>query len=365
MEYIRLSKAQPDYNPNVRHCLYGLDADLIMLALLSHDPHFCLLREEVKFGPIRKRGTLKGLEEQAFYLLHISLVREYLDLEFSSLRNLPSPSSAPTFQYDLERIIDDFILLCIFVGNDFLPHLPGLHINEGALGLLFDIYKKILPTAGGYLNESGKLNTQRLQLVLNELQSLEEENFENEFGDASWFKGKQSIHIAQADTRQRNSNLALSPSQRALFTSIDKFIHASWEDPVSAPASLSFPANYPAKDRRFLANLAEDLNLAISFDECDENDEPVIILSIEPEEVIYDQIEDMLEKVDLHEDDEQLESRIAAERVLSKYRKAPTVEDLTATEAEARLEEKKQEKIMEWKAGYYSVILVPRPFLRL
>lgn len=57
MEYIRLSKAQPDYNPNVRHCLYGLDADLIMLGLLSHDPHFCLLREEVKFGPARKKSS--------------------------------------------------------------------------------------------------------------------------------------------------------------------------------------------------------------------------------------------------------------------------------------------------------------------
>ena len=55
MEYIRLAKAQPDYNPNVRHCLYGLDADLIMLGLLSHDPHFCLLREEVKFGPAARR----------------------------------------------------------------------------------------------------------------------------------------------------------------------------------------------------------------------------------------------------------------------------------------------------------------------
>lgn len=54
MEYIRHAKAQPGYNPNVRHCLYGLDADLIMLGLLSHDPHFCLLREEVKFGPAKK-----------------------------------------------------------------------------------------------------------------------------------------------------------------------------------------------------------------------------------------------------------------------------------------------------------------------
>ena len=60
MEYIRLSKAQPDYNPNVRHCLYGLDADLIMLGLLSHDPHFCLLREEVKFGPAAKKRNNSG-----------------------------------------------------------------------------------------------------------------------------------------------------------------------------------------------------------------------------------------------------------------------------------------------------------------
>ncbi|ORE15032.1 putative 5-3 exonuclease [Rhizopus microsporus] len=59
MEYIRLSKAQPDYDPNTRHCLYGLDADLLMLGLLSHDPHFALLREEVVFGKHQKKKVAK------------------------------------------------------------------------------------------------------------------------------------------------------------------------------------------------------------------------------------------------------------------------------------------------------------------
>jgi len=165
MEYIRLAKAQPSYDPNVRHCLYGLDADLIMLGLLSHDPHFCLLREEVTFGRQNKAAKSKELEHQNFYLMHLSVVREYLEYEFQEL----GKPGVLSFPFDMERIIDDFILLAFFVGNDFLPNLPGLHINEGALSLQFKLYKEILPKAGGYINEHGIINLKRLSLLLEAL----------------------------------------------------------------------------------------------------------------------------------------------------------------------------------------------------
>lgn len=154
-------------------------------------------------------------------------MREYLDLEFHEIETILP------FDYNLERIIDDFILLAVFVGNDFLPHLPDVHIHENGLERLFEIYKQVLPSLGeeplicclvrvllnscpdGYLNESGTINTVRLQVLLDRMQEWEQEIFQREYYDINWIKGKQSKHSQLG--KNVNSSLGLSSFCPLLF----------------------------------------------------------------------------------------------------------------------------------------------------
>ena len=341
MEYIRLSKAQADYNPNMRHCLYGLDADLIMLGLLSHDPHFCLLREEVTFGRQSKVKS-KELEHQNFYLMHLCIVREYLELEFAKLKE----PDALSFPFDLERIIDDFILMAFFVGNDFLPNLPNLHINEGALAVMFKVYSEILPKAGGYINESGVINLERLGLLLDELSRVEHRFFEHEVQDANWFKGKQMERddVMSSTKRGKVEELTMSTAQKELFTKVKRYVQN--RPPEGMPRPLDMPASLNAEDRAFIGQLADALHLQWKTVEDDAGNRHLRLTF--PEKVMVDDDDDD------YDGDE--EAQLAVGRIIKRYDNAKIV-DMTAQEAKA-LSKSKADKIYEdkfraWKDKFY------------
>ena len=202
MEYIRKQKSQSTWEANTKHCLYGLDADLIMLSLTTHEPHFILLREEV----LKNRNAKK--EADRFHLLHISLLREYLQLEFKSMNG---------FNADIERVIDDFVLMCFFVGNDFLPNLPNQDIADGALNTFLELYKKLLPRWKNYLTNKSVIN----------LGLLEELLFHIAKGERDFFDLPVATHLENTLNISSNSNKNNNKNSKNNNNNNSNFKHSS------------------------------------------------------------------------------------------------------------------------------------------
>ena len=100
------------------------------------------------------KTVVKQPSTAEFQLLHLSVLREYLDMDIclglrqekatTRLINCPHTTLSHCFSQmsvSLERVIDDFVFMTFLVGNDFLPHLPSLDIAEGAFDRLFSIYR--------------------------------------------------------------------------------------------------------------------------------------------------------------------------------------------------------------------------------
>lgn len=196
MEFIRSQRSSQEHDPNTRHVIYGLDADLIMLGLATHEPHFRVLREDVFFQESKARtcricgqkGHIaeackgeakpkdgdfdekdKALSDKPFIWLHVSVLREYLEAE------LYVPQQP--FRFDLERALDDWVFMCFFVGNDFLPHLPSLDIRENGIDTLIAIWRDNIPVMGSYVTKDGHVDLERAQFILDGLAKQEDAIF--------------------------------------------------------------------------------------------------------------------------------------------------------------------------------------------
>ncbi|XP_042602032.1 5'-3' exoribonuclease 2 [Cyprinus carpio] len=207
MDFIRRQRAQPNHDPNTHHCLCGADADLIMLGLATHEPNFTIIREEFKPNKPRpcalcgqmgheikdcqglareKQGEhdefadTVPVSEQEFIFIRLIVLREYLERELT-MASLPFP-------FNFERSVDDWVFMCFFVGNDFLPHLPSLEIREGAIDRLVGIYKDVVHKTGGYLTENGFVNLERVELIMQAVGVAEDNIFKKRKDDDESFK---------------------------------------------------------------------------------------------------------------------------------------------------------------------------------
>ncbi|XP_037946138.1 5'-3' exoribonuclease 2 homolog [Teleopsis dalmanni] len=225
MDYIRKQRAQPDHDPNTQHVLCGADADLIMLGLATHEPNFTIIREE--FLPNKPRpcdlclqyghdmdkcvglnsadiSNIKNFQpdvpvgaEVKFIFVRLSVLREYL-MKTLLMPNLP-------FKYVFERALDDWVFMCFFVGNDFLPHLPSLEIREGAVDRLVELYKKCVYKTGGYITNAGQVDLSRVQLILTDLGNLEDQIFKDRQRREQQFKAREKMKSRREDEFQNRN----------------------------------------------------------------------------------------------------------------------------------------------------------------
>ena len=116
LDFIRsLSYSERD---NFRHCIMSPDGDLIMLCLAAHLPKMFLLRED---------QDSRGL----YYFMDMSMITNGMKsvLFFDKSKRTPAD------------MVNDFILMGFFVGNDFLPKIRMFLLLEEGLDAMAYAYR--------------------------------------------------------------------------------------------------------------------------------------------------------------------------------------------------------------------------------
>jgi len=165
--------------------IYGLDADLIMLSLISHHPNISLMREVVHAG----LGD-KVLDSDNAKFIYVNIDK----LRCGILRNLVNK-----FNWNIDEsvfddiysksaceIIESYVVLCFLLGNDFLPHIPSLSLKKNGHSRLLYAAKGVNEKLQSYIiggetdKESGHqpsptINYEYLVEILKELSKDETE----------------------------------------------------------------------------------------------------------------------------------------------------------------------------------------------
>lgn len=108
----RLREKQVD-NQDVK-VIYGMDADLIMLSLISNFENIYLMRDNSTYLDIN--ALRKGILMDLYHNYHLNFEESVLENPFSE---------------KAREIIESYIVLCFILGNDFIPHPIHINLKKG------------------------------------------------------------------------------------------------------------------------------------------------------------------------------------------------------------------------------------------
>ena len=166
-KYIRTNKEHLYDDINV---IYGLDADLIMLSInnLPITPKIFLFRETPEFI----KSIDNSLEPNEIYFIDIPELTNTISLNMSF----------PVFEKTTPDGISpsDYIFLCFFLGNDFMPHFPSVNIRTGGIDKLLNAYKSTIGRTNDKLTDGKQIFWKNVRKLVSFLAENEEKYFKEE-----------------------------------------------------------------------------------------------------------------------------------------------------------------------------------------
>lgn len=140
-------------------CIYGLDADLIMLSLINQtiSKKIILLRDNTFNSTLIET-------KRTFTFIDTTILRDCI---YKEINEMYIKETQKNIELSKQNIIQDYIFMCFLLGNDFLEHLPNLLIRESGINILLISYIKMIKLNNTPLICNNKINWKNfLQLLI-------------------------------------------------------------------------------------------------------------------------------------------------------------------------------------------------------
>ena len=245
-DYIRKN---PDKHSLETTVIYGLDADLIMLSInhLPICPNIYLFRETPHFI----QSIDSSLEPNSNYFLDIP---ELTDKIIGFLNKDKKEDKYVNKTNDINKNkVYDYIFICFFLGNDFLPHFPALNIRTGGIDKMLNAYRVCIKP-DQFLTDGKIINWQNVRKLISYLSSYEHEYIIEEHKTRDYKeRNANKIHINANKTTLQDDEFKAFENCPQVERELEKYI-----DP--------FKPNWQRRYYRVLLNIKTDTTGTLTKD---------------------------------------------------------------------------------------------------
>lgn len=163
-------------NDKKTHVIYGLDADLIFLAMSAYSDinNIYLLREYDHIKSVNKQIT-EEVNERLCYLSIKNVIDTYNEYIINKLKE-----NEDILDINFDEKFDfsqDFIIICFLIGNDFIPNIPSINIRNYGIEYITDAYCNMFQFYKTYIYKNNEINLELLQYIFEFLKNNEHEYF--------------------------------------------------------------------------------------------------------------------------------------------------------------------------------------------